>query len=131
MLEPVSLVRVEKLETGILVETDTGTKGEGQDFLTAIADLHDGAASVVFLDTAEWLLLPDSESVSVEELLTVFRPSVRVCVWEGGAEWVVVASYLKIHEPTVTLAEIRAGDSVADVFKTGKGENVFERKECG
>ena len=126
MLEPVSLVRIDRSGAGILVETDTGVKGQGEDFLAAIADLHDKAAAVVFLDTADWLLLPNGESIAVQDLLTVFRPSVRVCIWEGSLDCKTAASYLNVHEPSVTLAEVRAGEPVEDVFKVGKGENVLE-----
>ena len=56
-LIPVELVFIYKEDSTIVIETETGDKGNGNTVEEAITDLHQCAAGLIFLDTAQYLLI--------------------------------------------------------------------------
>lgn len=103
-LEPVRVVWIG--EAGI--RTDTGATGRGADLTTAVEELHDSASGVIFLETAEYVILEPGYRVG-PELYEIFRPSCKVCVG-SGADLVAAAAYLSVHPPDMTLSRLRAGE---------------------
>lgn len=120
-LQPVEVVSVARTEGQLLIWTDTGDSGNGEDLGSAIKDLKEGASAEVFLETAEYLLISEGCRDLLPELMDHLRPSCLVCRLEGEPELETVAAYLRIHQPEVTLMEYRAGITELPTLRAEKG----------
>lgn len=108
-LKPVELIRVEKDGDMILIETDTGDAGRGLTVNQALWDLQATTAGLVYLDTAEFLLISGDGTACVDTLRPYLKESVRICMSEGEMKLEEVAAYLNIHKPGVQLKEYQNG----------------------
>ena len=108
-LKPVEVIRIDKRGEFMLLETDTGDSGRGKTVNQAIADLQETAAGTVYLDTAEYVLLPGEEEPVLCQLVPYLKGSVRLCHWEGDVKLDEAAKYLDTHRPKMKLKDYRAG----------------------
>ena len=106
-LQPVGVVQLYKEDGRIVIVTDTGDSGVGERAAEAFADLKDTTAGIVFLDTADYLLLSADATDSLPELSAYLKPNVRVCLAENTVDPVRAAEYLNVHRPPVKLRECK------------------------
>lgn len=105
-LEPVQLVYIYKEMDHLCIETDTDHRGAGRDILEAAADLRSKADGEIFLETAEFLLLEEDVTVTVD-FFTLLRPGAGVVYTRERPDLTAAAEYLSIHPPEHTLRELR------------------------
>ena len=103
-LRPVEVVAVRQSEAGYLIRTDTGDRGQGNTLAEALADMKARAPGVIYLDTAEYLLL-ESEIEERAYLGAVLKPGVRVCAAEPGIDLEGSGQYLDVHHPAAFLSD--------------------------
>ncbi len=115
-LKPVEVIRVTTAPDGVLVETDTGEIGLGENLDEAFRDLKDTASGDIFLETADRLLVSPLAVQMLPELTGYLRPGCNICVEMGEVELDKVGAFLNIHEPRVTLQDHRAGQTVLPVL---------------
>ncbi len=115
-LKPVEVLRVSTFAGGVLVETDTGDSGVGDNIEKAIADLKHTTDGDVFLDTVDRLLISPAAVSLLPDLGDYLRPGCNVCVEMGQVELESVSAYLNMHEPDVTLQDHRAGQRALPVL---------------
>ena len=115
-LKPVEVIRVTSAPNGVLVETDTGEIGLGENLDEAFRDLKDTASGDIFLETADRLLVSPLAVQMLPELTDYLRPGCNICVEMGEVELDKVGAFLNIHEPGVTLQDHRAGQMVLPVL---------------
>ena len=96
-LEPVQTVAVSAENAQVIIRTDTGDQGSGADAHEALKDLRKSAAGVIYLDTAEYLLVTESAHSHMEQLEGYFHSSVRVSLWDGQGSVEEAAKYLSVH----------------------------------
>lgn len=109
-LLPAQLLLVDASQGEITVSADCGVSGTGARFDEALTDMERRAAGVLFLDTAEyvvltrraWYLLPQ---IAPNEAL---RPSARLVQSEGTVLEGEALAFLQAHEPKLTLADAYA-----------------------
>ena len=65
----------------------------------AIRDMEKTAAGIVFLDTADYLLVTESAMEEVESIKEHLKPSVRVCIQHVEMNLKDAAAYLSVHRP--------------------------------
>ena len=106
-LEPVQAVYIYQKNGTLCIETDTGAAGSGYTLTEAAADLKASASGEIFLDTAEFLLI-DPEVTITADFHTVLRPTCGVTFTTAPPDLQATADYLTIHQPSVTLLELRA-----------------------
>ncbi len=106
-LEPIQTIYVYLDGAELSIETDTGAKGSGATLTEAAASMKANASAELFLDTAEFLLLDPAIPIT-EEFHTLLRPTCKVTLTTVPPDLQTVSDYLTIHEPPVTLAELRA-----------------------
>ena len=106
-LEPVAAVQVLTEEEGILVLTDTGSRGYGETLDSALKNLHESAPAVIFLDTAQYLLV--DRELYLEELSQLLRPACQVCLAKEPVDLELAGKYLEVHDQQTTLLQYRAG----------------------
>lgn len=104
-LQPVGLVQLKKEGELITIVTDTGDVGTGSTVEAAFENLEETTAGVIFLDTADYLLVNASAIDEVKKLGTYLKPSVRVCIAEGEIDLMLAAEYLTVHPPAVKLKD--------------------------
>lgn len=95
-LEPVQTIAVRTVDGAIELETDTGNKGRGSTIETAVADLEKKTPGVIYLDTAQYLLLTQQTVVHVNALRSYLRPGIRVSLWDGAGSVQSAAQYLDV-----------------------------------
>lgn len=118
-LLPVELLYVDRKETGVRVETDTGETGYGENLMAALSDLKATAPGSVFLETADYLVVTREAADLLPQLRKILRPATRVCLGvnaDAGA-----AAYLSAHKPEVMLKDIRSAGKPLPVL-VGMGE---------
>ena len=105
-LEPVQAVYIHQKNGTLCIETDTGAAGSGNTLTEAAADLKASASGEIFLDTAEFLLI-DPEVTITADFHTLLRPTCGVTFTTAPPDLQATADYLTIHQPFVTLLELR------------------------
>ena len=83
-LQPVEAVAVYLKGNAVVLETDTGDKGRGSTAEEALADLKERACSVIYLDTAEYLLVARDAVSQADSLRPYLKSSVKVAPYSGG-----------------------------------------------
>lgn len=108
-LQPVELVKLYKEEATLIIETDTGDSGRGDTVDVAFENLEETTSGIVFLDTADFLLVSKEAVGEVGALKGHLKKSVRLCLAEANVDPVEAAAFLSVHRPQVRL---RDGESI-------------------
>lgn len=96
-LQPVEAVAVYTDGETVVLITDTEDTGRGKTAKEALHNLKETTAAVIYLDTAEYLLIaPDAENY-IEELKPHFKSSIKVKPYNGG-EVKEEVKYLDAHD---------------------------------
>ena len=96
-LLPIEAVAVYTEAGAVVLETDSGDKGRGADAHQALQDLINTTPAVVYLDTAEFLLVSEAAVAEVESLRAYLKSSVKVCVCEAAEHVTDAVDYLEVH----------------------------------
>ena len=81
----------------VVLETDTEHVGKGSSVAEALADLKKTTPAVVYLDTAEFLLVSESATYRISELRSILKPTVKVCVCDAAGRVGETIDYLSVH----------------------------------
>ena len=84
-LEPVQAVAIYKENDMVVLETDTEDKGSGKTAEEALQNMKQNTPTVIYLDTAEYLLVAEEAKWDVEALRQYLKPSVKVSAYTGGS----------------------------------------------
>ncbi len=96
-LQPVEALAVCAEQDTVLLLTDTEDSGKGKTVQQALENLKETTTAVIYLDTAEYLLVgPGAESYG-EELKVYLKNSVKVREYAGG-EVKEEVKYLDAHD---------------------------------
>jgi len=96
-LRPVQAFAMYMEDNNVVLETDTGDLGKGESVLRALENLKEKTAAVVYLDTAEFLLVAENAVSEMGELAQHIKHSVKVCVCEAAGRVKEAAQYLDVH----------------------------------
>ena len=96
-LLPVEAVAVYLEGEKVVVETDTGETGRGVDAVRAVMNLKNGTPAVVYLDTAEYLLISEEALGFAQQLRGMLKPSVKVCVCDAKGKVEQTMQHLSVH----------------------------------
>ena len=102
-LQPVQTVALSIKDQRIVIQTDTKDKGSGDTLEMAIHNLKKNVAGVVYLDTAQYLLVTEETVDYVETLQSYLRPTVKVSLWDGKGSVEKAAEFLEIRRDLPTL----------------------------
>ena len=100
-LRPVQTIAVYTSGSGYRILTDTMDSGFGKTMPMAIEDLKATTPAVIYLDTAQYLVVNDE--VAIEELYPYLNDHVKVCLSVGEPHMENISSFLTAHAdgPTV------------------------------
>lgn len=96
-LRPVQTVAVILVENGYCVATDTGDLGTGKDLESALDDLKQTTPGVIYLDTADFLLVGKGAEEEASKLKPQMAKSVQVYRLIGRPDLKEVSEYLQVH----------------------------------
>lgn len=96
-LLPIQAVAVYTEGDSVVLETDTENKGKGASIADALQDLKENTPAVVYLDTAEFLMVSETAVSEMEEIKNYLKPSVKVCVCDAAGKVKDTAKYLDVH----------------------------------
>lgn len=95
-LQPIEAVAVFTQNGNVILLTDTGDRGEGQNVSQALEDMKARASSILYLDTARFLLISEEGKQYLAEIKAVLKPSVQTGAYHGG-DVKEEAKYLDAH----------------------------------
>ena len=104
-LLPIRAVAVYRSQGQITLETDTEHKGDGESVEAAILELKKNTPAVVYLDTAEYLLVSKDAEAVIPQLCNYFKPRVKVCICEAEGDVKTFAEYVDVHGATTELRQ--------------------------
>lgn len=107
-LLPIQAVAIYMEGSFVALETDTEHKGQGASAGQALQDLKTNTPAVVYLDTAEYLLVSEDAIHYVDELREYLKPSVKVCVCDASEHVKDAAKYLDVHGDLPKLRDWKA-----------------------
>jgi len=124
-LLPVELIQIYKEADTVVIATDAGPTGSGTTVDEAVADMKATAAGIVFLDTADHLLVKDLTEEEIEVLEKYLKPSVRVCAQIGQLDPEEAAAFLRVHKPKRQLKD-REDGNIAQVLTVENGRMILK-----
>lgn len=95
-LSPVEAVAVYREDGNVVLKTDEGSIGAGLDALAALENLKENTSAIVYLDTADYLLIGDGAEQAAEALRQYLRASIQTGKYAGG-DVKEEAKYLDVH----------------------------------
>lgn len=107
-LRPVGLIQLYKEAGEMLIVTDTKDSGRGKTVDEAFGNLEDTTSGVIFLDTADYLLISETAKDAAMELGQYVKPTIEICIAEKDIDPVQAAEYLAVHHPEVKLRDENA-----------------------
>lgn len=96
-LRPVEVIYIYKMNDRVVIQTDTEDMGVGKDAAQALMDMRETSPAVIYLDTAEFLLVGENAKEEAEHLRTKLKDNVRLCEVLGTVDLQLAAKYLTVH----------------------------------
>lgn len=102
-LQPVQTVAIYTEPGFVVLQTDIQNVGRGATVTEAVANLEENTPGVVYLDTAEYLLISKDAESYVDALRQYLKPSVKVSSWQTGEGIENAAKFLSEEKNLVSL----------------------------
>lgn len=106
-LQPVALLQLYRQGTTLVIETDTGDEGRGETLSLAFENLKQTTPGVIFLETADFLLVTADAVRYLPELTDILRPGTEVLLISQTVDAESAAKYLDCHRTGITLQKHR------------------------
>lgn len=116
-LEPIQAVWLRSENEKLILQTDTEDIGIGRTVAEALADMKLHSPGIVYLDTAEYLLVDENATTHIQELNGILRKSVHVSLWNGEGELVEAARYMQSHKSGMELGDWAQGTELEKIPK--------------
>lgn len=120
-LQPVQVVCLSRSDGAVVLRTDTGDWGSGETVQAAVESMKSSAASEIFLETADYLLVAPECMNLLNDAMKLLRSSCSICLMEGEPDMENIGQFLQIHAPEVTLIHYRAGERDLQTLKSEDG----------
>lgn len=96
-LQPVQTVVLYGKDGNITLATDTGDVGTGEDSLQALQELKASTPGIIYLDTADYLLVTEETLGELTALRDHLKASVEIYCFRGQIDPKAVSKYLSVH----------------------------------
>lgn len=111
-LRPIEVIYIYKDADAVILKTDTEDVGIGTDVETALQDMKLTSPAVIYLDTAEYLLIGDGAQEEAKQLKGILKNSVQLCQAVADVELKEAAKYLPTHGELPDFQEWEAGEEL-------------------
>lgn len=126
---PVQVVSVYKKDNWVVIETDTEDIGFGGTARQALENLEDTTSGVIYLDTAQYLLLSKDAEDVVEDLRDELKPSVQLCYAAMEIDLEEAAVFLSAHGDLPKLKTWKTGQELPVLSTFGKRLTFLKKVE--
>ncbi len=126
-LEPIQAIWLTQHEDSIVLKTDTGDHGAGVTVEEAVESMRKNSEGVVYLDTAQFLLISENAVPHMDRLISYLRQSVKLCLWEGE-NVSAAASYMQSHDMGSKIKEVQAGKQLQKIPELSEKERNQGKK---
>ena len=126
-LRPVQVVSVYKERNWVVMETDTEDKGYGGTVRQALQNLKDTSSGIIYLDTADYLLVGRDMEAAAEELRQELKDNVRLCIAAKPLDLASVSRYLSVQGDLPKLKAWSEGEELP-VLSTFENSLIFLKK---
>ena len=126
-LVPVEVVHLYKEGGALVLSTDLGETGVGATVREAVSNLKETTAGIIFLDTANYLIVDKAAEQEVLQMQEYLKSSVRVCVCDGKMDLDGTAAFLNVHRPSVKLKAYNAAETTQLLTKEN-GRLILKEK---
>lgn len=109
MLIPVETVFIQKQGDTIVIQTDSADTGTGATIKQAAEDLKEKADGVIYLDTADYLILNREAEALLYQLQSNQKQEVALCKADEQIDVQKATPFLRAHRPQLELSGWRAG----------------------
>lgn len=106
-LIPVQTVWLYRENDRIVLETDTKDKGTGTTLEEALENLEENCIGIIYLDTAEFLLVSENAVDQLMPIKAFLKGSVKVCRWDQSAGVEEAGKYMAAHKIGLPLRQCR------------------------
>ena len=97
-LQPVQTVSIGRENGLVTIQTDTDNKGSGETVDAALQELEVRTPGVIYLDTAQYLLVAQNAIDDVAPLRKYLSNRVKVTLWDGEGSVQSAAEYLDVRK---------------------------------
>ena len=125
-LVPVELVYVYKEGQLVKIVTDQGEMGAGVTVGQAMENLKETTPGIVFLDTADFLLIDQNARDEINAIKPHLKPTTRVCVLDAEVDLKQAAGYLRIHKPALKLGRVEM-KSRLEILRVEAGRFILNK----
>lgn len=102
-LEPIQSVWISTQDNLVRLETDTGDVGIGVSVADALEKMKKQSEGIVYLDTAQYLLVSENAQSHIADLVPFLKGSVKVCLWSGEESVTAATRYMQAHHTGLLL----------------------------
>lgn len=130
-LKPVELIRMSMQDNQIVLKTDTGDIGKGETLELAVENMKKTTAGIIYLDTAEYLLLDRDMEENVESISNYLKDDVQLYQCRGEINLEDAAAYLDIHGSGKKLRNWKGSDLPMLVYEEDRYwlKNSWKKEE--
>lgn len=126
-LRPVEVIAVYKSGNAVVMATDTDDIGMGENATAALENMRMTSPAVIYLDTAEYLLIGPGAEEEVDMIRQELKGSVKLCLMEGKIDLQQASLYLPVHEDPPCLRQWVKGENLP-VITTENGRMKILKK---
>lgn len=119
-LEPVELLYIYRNGGQVVVCTDTGSFGVGENLSRSLSDLHSSCPKEIFLETADSLVISPNARDLLGGLSHILRPSCSVSIGQGKIDPASAAVFLNLHRPECTVKDLNSRSPALLTEKGGR-----------
>lgn len=128
-LQPMKLVYISNDANGVRLETDTGDSGTGETVEKAFRNLKETTPGIIFLDTADYLLVNKGAEDLIDDMNVYLKEDVRICCTEDIVDLTAAAEYLTVHEPQIKLRDWKYARSTEWLAVENDRMKIVEKTE--
>lgn len=128
-LRPVEVIAIYREGEAVRLTTDTKDSGAGADVLQALANMKQTTPAVIYLDTAEYLLIGQGAEEDAQQLRSVLKPNIRLCGAVPGIDLQEAAKYLPVHGGLTPLRHWNMGDPLPFLTQENGRIKMSEKSE--
>ena len=111
-LEPIQAVWVSQENGEYIITTDTEDVGVGESIQQAIAEMKNKSEKIIYLDTAQYLLVNENSTAAINEITNHLKQRVRAGIWNGDGELARAARYMHTHRVGIKLKDYLPGSKL-------------------
>ena len=130
MLQPVEVICLQRRGEELLITTDTQDRGAGKTLAKAVENLKETTAGIVYMDTAEYLLIYPGCDLEAQRLKEYLKSNVRICRISQEMDLAEAALFLDVHKPTGHLGDWEIGEKPDELrIENGRFQLVENNKK--